>query len=104
MRGAGRVRGGRQEGGGVGAGWDRPSRFVVGRASQKPGWLTDDKRRSSVPPSSFSWPLRDELHAKDPAAFQAVPGPRLAVILRHVKRQIGRAGIDAARLRSEEHT
>src|ERR1035438_2931223 len=30
--------------------WDRPSPFVVWQASQKGGWLTDDKKRSSVPP------------------------------------------------------
>jgi hypothetical protein len=30
--------------------WDRPSAFVVCHPSQKGGWLTDDKRRSSVPP------------------------------------------------------
>src|ERR1035441_1487666 len=30
--------------------WDRPSPFVVCHPSQKDGWLTDDKKRSSVPP------------------------------------------------------
>jgi hypothetical protein len=30
--------------------WDRPSPFVVCHPSQKGGWLTDDKKRSSVPP------------------------------------------------------
>src|ERR1035438_2479433 len=30
--------------------WDRPSPFLVCHASQKDGWLTDDKKRSSVPP------------------------------------------------------
>ena len=30
--------------------WDRPSPFAVCHPSQKGGWLTDDKKRSSVPP------------------------------------------------------
>src|ERR1035441_2709427 len=30
--------------------WDRSSPFVVCHALQKGGWLTDDKKRSSVPP------------------------------------------------------
>src|ERR1035438_5068478 len=29
--------------------WDRPSPFVVCHPSPKGGWLTDDKKRSSVP-------------------------------------------------------